>query len=164
MSAPLHPNEAARLESLRRHALIDTGPDRRFDRLIYMTAQILRVHIALITVVDESRQWFKAAVGTPDRESTREVSFCAHTILEEIMLVVEDTFHDFRFLAHPAVTGPPFIRFYAGVPLRCRDGFPLGSLCVVDTQPRMLTAEQKHSLLLLSREAEELVQSTELDH
>jgi GAF domain-containing protein len=163
MSAPVHPYETTRLESLRRHALLDTAPDRRFDRLICMTAQILRVNIALITVMDEKRLWLKAAVGTRVKENPRETALCAYALLEESMLVVEDTFHDMRFAYHPAVTGPPLIRFYAGVPLRGRDGLPLGTLCVIDTQPRALTMEQKHSLLLLSREAEDLMQSTEFD-
>jgi GAF domain-containing protein len=162
MPAPLHPHEAERLDSLHRHALLDTPPDRRFHRLIYMTSQILRVQISTISVIDENRQWFKAAVGTAARETSRDDAFCAHTILQGGIMIVEDTHHDFRFSAHPLVTGAPFIRFYAGVPLCSRDGLPLGTLCAIDNRPRTLTMEQQHALLLLSQEAEELVQSTEI--
>jgi GAF domain-containing protein len=160
----MHPNESARLESLERHALSAVVPDRRFNRLIYMAAQILRVRLACISAVGADREWVMAAVGTPSREGPREVAFCAHTILSEGLMIVEDTHHDFRFVAHPRVTGAPFIRFYAGVPLRCRFGLPLGALCVIDTQPRTITTEQKQSLLALGQEAEELVQSMELLH
>ncbi len=163
MLVELHPNEAERLHSLRRHALLDTVPDRRFNRLIYMAAQIVRAPMASISIVDEDRQWFKASVGLLRQETSREDAFCAHTILGAGMMVVEDTHHDFRFVDHPFVTGAPFIRFYAGVPLHCRDGLPLGALCVIDAQPRTLTAEQRRSLLLLSQEAEDLIQSTDLD-
>ena len=162
MPASLHPREVERLDSLRRHALLDTPPDRRFNRLIYMTAQILRVRMSTISVVAECRQWFKAAVGTLKKGTPRDEAFCAHAILSDGMMIVEDTHHDFRFVDHPAVTGPPFIRFYAGVPLRCRDGLPLGTLCGLDTRPRTLTMEQLHSLRLLGREAEDLVQLTDI--
>ncbi len=161
MSIPLHPLEEARLASLRSSGILDTPRDRRFDRLVFMAAQILKAPIAMVCFVDEDRQWFKAHVGSPVTESSRDMAFCAVTILGNGIFVCEDASIDPRFMASPYVVGPPFIRFYAGAPLLSRSGLPLGSLCVVDHKPRRLLPAQVHTLLSLTREAEELVHACE---
>jgi ribonuclease BN (tRNA processing enzyme) len=141
-TARLPENEAERLDELRRLAILDTPREERFDRLARLAARALRTPAALITLIDAERQWFKSCIGLDGTETTREVAFCAHAILEPEPMVVTDTLEDPRFADNPAVTGGARIRFYAGCPIRSPRGLPLGTLCVVDWQPREVSAEE----------------------
>ena len=142
LTAPVPADETQRIGTLRSLSLLDTDFDPRFDRLTRLAAEAFRVPIALMTLVDTSRQWFKACVGLDIRETSREVAFCSHAILASDVLVVPDTLHDPRFADNPLVTGAPHIRFYAGCPLRVGTSSPVGTLCLIDTRPRALTTVQ----------------------
>jgi anti-sigma regulatory factor (Ser/Thr protein kinase) len=146
-------DETARLAALRRYRILDTEPEQAFDDLTLLAAQICETPIALITLLDERRQWFKARLGTSATETARSVAFCAHTIRQEDMFVVPDTLADERFRENPLVVGEPRVRFYIGAPLVTHDGHALGSLCVLDRVPRTLTAEQQAALDALRRQA-----------
>lgn len=152
MKAPLAPNEVQRLEALRGYNILDTPPERDFDDLTLLAQQIFQVPIALISLVDENRQWFKSKVGVSHTETSLDFAFCPYAILDpDELLVVQDAQNDPRFAESPRVTGGPKIRFYAGAPLVTPDGLALGTLCVIDSVPRGLTAEQKTALRSLSR-------------
>lgn len=151
--------ERRRLAALRRYGILDTSEAEAFDRITDLVARLLDVPIALVTFVDEDRQWFKSCVGVEQREVPREVAFCDYNIREEGVMVVEDATDDSRFTGNPLVTGPPHIRFYAGAPLVTDDGFALGSLCVIDTEPRTLSDDDRQTLLTL---AEVVVDELEL--
>ena len=148
------PDEAARLQALHRYRILDTDPERNFDDLTALASQICGTPMALISLVDADRQWFKSRVGFPLVETSRAVSFCAHAIVTRDIFVVPDALDDARFREHPYVTGGPRIRFYAGAPLATPDGQALGTLCVLDRSPRELTAEQLQALDALRRQAE----------
>lgn len=154
MKAPLPKNEAKRLKVLWQYDVLDTVPEEVFDDLTDLAAHICEAPIALISLVDENRQWFKSRVGLTTKETSRDVSFCAHAILQSGLFLIPDATKDPRFRDNPIVTGPPRIRFYAGVPLKSPDGFALGTLCVLDKQPKRLRAEQKRALLVLARHVE----------
>jgi anti-sigma regulatory factor (Ser/Thr protein kinase) len=145
-------NEAARLKALHQYRILDTEPEQAFDDLTLIASQICGVPIALISLVDERRQWFKSRVGTEIRETSRSVSFCAHAILQEGIFTIPDASLDERFRNNPAVQGAPHIRFYAGAPITTQDGYALGTLCVIDHVPRKLTAEQNNALSALQRQ------------
>ncbi len=151
MSFPLPANETKRLEALRRYRLLDTAPEQAFDDFALLASTLCGVPIALMTLVDEERQWFKARVGLDVAETPRELAFCAHTILGDEMLIVEDATADERFAHNPLVTAAPHIRFYAGAPLIDREGNALGSLCVVDQKAHTLTAAQITAMRVLAR-------------
>ena len=139
MNAPLPPDEAERLQALRRYAILDTPPDAAFDRLTNLAVRLFNVPIALVSLIDAERQWFKACYGLDTRQTGRDLAFCAHAILMDQVMVVPDAHLDARFVDNSLVTGPPYIRFYAGAPLRTADGFNLGTLCLLDTEPRTLS-------------------------
>ena len=152
MKAPLPPNELQRLETLRSYNVLDTPPESAFDDLTQLAAQICEVPIAAVSLVDGNRQWFKSIVGLSATETSRDIAFCAHTILNpDELLEVRDAQLDSRFADNPLVTGNPNIRFYAGAPLVAPDGLALGTLCVIDHEPHVLSAKQKTALSALSR-------------
>ncbi|MCU1397702.1 MAG: hypothetical protein JWN62_811 [Acidimicrobiales bacterium] len=157
ISAPLPPREELRLRALDRLEILDTAPEQRFDRLTDLASIALGVPIALVTLVDRDRQWFKSRVGLGATETNRDVSFCAHAILVDPpgLFIVEDTALDVRFADNPLVTGNPGIRFYAGQVLRDPDGHALGTLCVIDRTPRTLDADQRRALAHLASLAEQ---------
>lgn len=154
MKPPLPKNEAKRLKVLWQYDVLDTVPEEVFDDLTDLAAHICEAPIALISLVDENRQWFKSRVGISAKETSRDISFCAHAILQNGLFVISDATKDPRFRDNPSVTGSPKIRFYAGVPLKSPDGFALGTLCVVDKKPRKLRPEQKRALVVLARHVE----------
>jgi PAS domain S-box-containing protein len=152
MNAPLPENETERLAALRGLEILDTGPEAAYDELSTLAAYICQTPIALISLVDEDRQWFKSRVGWAAAETPREVAFCAHAILETDLFVVPDASVDPRFANNPLVTGSPSIRFYAGAPLVTAEGHNLGTICVLDHKPGELTADQARALRTLSHQ------------
>ena len=139
-------DEAERLETLHDYQILDTPPEAAFERIARLTARLFTAPVALVTLVDADRQWVKAHAGTEISETSRASSFCAHTIQDEHVLVVADATVDSRFENNDLVTGPPHVRFYAGAPLRAPNGHYLGGLCVIDTEPRLFSDEDKHLL------------------
>jgi len=147
-------NEKARLQSLRNYKILDTDPEKAFDDLTILASSICETPVALISVIDSDRQWFKSKVGVDITETPLEVSFCAVAIQQPNLFVVPDATKDPRFASNPFVVSEPKIRFYAGAPYTSSDGHPLGTLCVVDTVPRQLTPTQEKALLALSRQVQ----------
>jgi anti-sigma regulatory factor (Ser/Thr protein kinase) len=154
-TAPVMPeNEAARLEALHRYRILDTEPERSFDDLTLLASHICGTPMALISLVDADRQWFKSRIGIPISETARAVSFCAHAINHRDLFIVPDARHDERFRDNQLVTGAPEIRFYAGAPLVTPDGHALGTLCVLDRVARTLSREQLEALTALCHQTE----------
>ena len=151
--APTPSNDAARLADLRKHHILDTPPDPAFDDLAAIAADIFGVPMALVSLVDAERQWLKSRVGLEVSETPRGPSFCGHTICADEPLVVPDALRDIRFHDNPLVTGAPYLRFYAGAPLVSQQGHALGSLCVLDTNPRAFSAGEVRRLTLLAGQA-----------
>lgn len=145
-------NEAARLKALKGYQVLDTPAEECFDNLTRLASQIAQTPIALVSLVDEERQWFKSKVGLGADCTGRDISFCGHAILQNMPLVVSDTLNDDRFRDNPLVTGDPKIRFYLGVPLVTPDQFSLGTLCVIDSKPRKLTPEAIGMIAALARQ------------
>jgi GAF domain-containing protein len=142
-------NEEGRIAALRALRILDTEPEERFDRVTRLAAALFDVPVAVISLVDESRQWFKSRVGLDAKESSRDVSFCAHAVYSREPIVVSDTFQDKRFADNPLVVDEPRIRFYAGYPLMLDDGNCIGTLCLIDVRPRTLEGpdlERLHDL------------------
>jgi PAS domain S-box-containing protein len=157
-AAPFPANEQARLAALRRYEILDTAPETEYDDLTRIAAQICRTPIALITFVDAERQWFKARIGLEAAETPRDQAFCAHAIHDTGTFVVPDAAQDERFADNALVLGDPRIRFYAGAPLRTGDGINLGTLCVIDREPRSLSREQQDALEALARQVVSLIE------
>jgi PAS domain S-box-containing protein len=149
--SPVPANELTRLKGLRELMLLDTPAEPLFDTLAQKAAEVCQAPIALVSLIDVDRQWFKANVGlTGVQETARNVAFCAHAIMSDQMFVVPDALNDRRFAENPLVTGQPHIRFYAGCPLALPDGSKVGTLCVIDQVARQLTNEQEATLQFLS--------------
>jgi GAF domain-containing protein len=151
MGTPSLTSESARVAALNRYAILDSEPEQSFDDLVILAAHICHTPMAMLSLVDDHRQWFKSKVGVQVGETPREISICAHTIQQKDIFIVSDTLQDARFRENPLVTGEPHIRFYAGAPLINDDGFALGSLCVIDREPRELDPDQKEAVLALGR-------------
>lgn len=161
--APRPANEDERLNALRELLLLDTPPQERYDRLARFAAEQLDMPIALLTLVDGQRQWFKSRVGVDAAETPRDISFCAHAILQDGLFVVEDARSDPRFSDNPLVLQAPHIRFYAGAPLSSPSGYRIGTLCVLDTVPRTLGPVEMSILEALRRLANETLAGQEGD-
>ncbi len=146
--------EKARVEALHSYKILDTDPEKAFDDLTVLASHICETPIALISLVDTDRQWFKSRVGVSITETAREVAFCARAIQQSDLFVVPDATKDPRFSSNPLVVSDPKIRFYAGAPFTSSSGYPLGTLCVVDMVPRQLSASQKNALQALSRQVQ----------
>lgn len=153
MEARLPENETERLAALRQFEILDTEAEKVFDDLTRLAVYICKTPIALITLIDSDRQWFKSKIGLTEFETARDVSFCAHAILQTDSLIVRDTLEDKRFNDNPLVTSEPHLRFYAGSPLTTSEGYKLGTLCVVDNVPRELSEGQIAALKTLSYQA-----------
>jgi formate hydrogenlyase transcriptional activator len=151
--APVPANEQERLEALRRSGILDTAPEHAYDQLTELAASICGTPVAILSLIDSDRQWFKSKVGFATSETSRDVAFCAHTIVERDLLVVPDATADQRFADNPLVTSEPHIRFYAGAPLITPEGHVLGTLCVLDYVPRQLSDQQREALQILSSQA-----------
>lgn len=153
--------ERKRLRALRRTGLLNSLPDTEIDDIVSRTKRMLSTPIALFTLLDERRQWFKARAGLSLTETARSVSFCAHAIGDDEPLIVPDASKDFRFEHNRLVTHEPRIRFYAGVPVHERSGLPIGTLCVIDHYPRQFADADRHLLEQMAAEIEQRVQSLE---
>jgi diguanylate cyclase (GGDEF)-like protein len=162
LAAPIPPNESARLESLRRMLLSSAPTEASLDHVTHAARRMFGTPIALISVVDSDRLWFKSCIGLNVRETRRDISFCGHAILEAGPLIVEDALLDPRFADNPLVTAEPKIRFYAGRPLRNSENFPLGALCIIDHEPRTLSEDDRRLLDDLGLWAETIFASKRL--
>ena len=157
------PDEEARLKALRDLEILDTDPEAEFDELVRRAADATGAPVAVITLVDEARQWFKARVNLELESTDRDLSFCAHAILTpDDLTVVPDTLEDERFADNLLVAEDPNIRFYAGAPIFTPDGHPIGTLCVLDAAPRGLSDEQAHALRELAAEVSKQIERRRL--
>ena len=147
-------NEKSRVAALRSYKILDTDPEKAFDDLTILASHICETPVALISLIDADRQWFKSRIGVSVSETPREIAFCNKAIQQSDLFVVPDATKDPRFSSNPFVVSDPKIRFYAGAPFSSADGYPLGTLCVVDVVPRQLTPSQENALLALSRQVQ----------
>ncbi len=144
--------EKMRLDALHAYGILDTPREAAFDDITRLAAFVCEAPIAVVNLIDRDRQWFKSEIGLGVRETPLDTSICAHAILQQDLFVVPDTLQDSRFRNNPLVTGDPHLRFYAGALLKTPDGLPLGTVCVLDTQPRLLRPEQTEALQALARQ------------
>jgi GAF domain-containing protein len=153
MTAPkqMPTSDGTRVAVLQKYAILDTEPEQAFDDLTLLASYVCKTPIALISLVDEDRQWFKSKVGMSVSETPREIAFCSIAIQQSDVMVVPDTLQDERFRDNPLVVSAPKIRFYAGAPLITEEGYALGTLCVIDKTPREFGPDQKEALQALSR-------------
>ena len=147
---PMPAPDRDRVASLQKYAILDTEPEQAFDDLTLLSSFVCKTPIALISLIDEDRQWFKSKIGLEASETPREIAFCSAAIQQSDVMVVPDTLQDDRFRNNPLVVSGPRIRFYAGAPLINEEGYALGTLCVVDRTPREFGADQKEALQALS--------------
>ncbi len=159
ISAPEPPNELERVAALHQCNILDTEPEQGFDEITKLAAYICQTPISLISLIDKERVWFKSKVGISEIEIPKKITFCAYTILKDRIFIIPDTYKDERFASNPLVTGPPKIRFYAGIPIKTVEGYPLGTLCVIDRQPRDLSADQISALKSLGHQATYLIET-----
>lgn len=160
-------DEPARLAALHRYEVLDTPRETAFDRITSLVKIVLNVPIAVVSLIDSDRQWFKSCVGLDSTETPREISFCTHTIQARVPMNIPDAKEDPRFAENPLVTGPPYIGSYLGVPLTTPDGYNLGSLCVIDMQPRNFDPGQVEvlkSFAALVMDEMELRRIAQVDH
>jgi sigma-B regulation protein RsbU (phosphoserine phosphatase) len=162
LAAPLPPDERDRLEALYSLRLLDTPQEERFDAVTLLAARLFGVPIAFVSLVDRDRQWFKAKVGIDVCESSRHASFCAHAILQDEPLIIPNTLRDPRFADNPFVAGEPFLRFYAGQPLRAPKGQKVGTLCIADTKPHDFSASELDLLRQLGTMVERELRMSDL--
>ncbi|HDY8171380.1 TPA: sensor domain-containing diguanylate cyclase [Vibrio vulnificus] len=161
MQTPKKPdNEPQRIADLHSLNILDTAAEERFDRVTRIARRLFDVPIALVSLVDEDRQWFKSCFGLDVSETPRDISFCGHAILGADTLIVEDASQDARFADNPLVTSEPHIRFYAGVPLMFEHSSCLGTLCIIDTKPRTLNEDERLDLIDLAKMAERELAAT----
>ena len=158
----IHPNEVARLQTLRSFDILDTPQEERFDRLTRMARRLFDVPIALVSLVDKDRQWFKSRIGLPVSETPRDISFCGHSILGEEVFIIPDASSDERFQDNPLVIDKPNIRFYAGCPLRALNGTQMGTLCIIDDKPRDFSEADLSALTDLAAMAEQELAALQL--
>ena len=151
-------SEAERIAALKSYDILDTPPEPDFDDLLQLVAQICEAPRAAISLIDADRQWFKSEIGLAMRETPLDVSICSDIVLKPGLTVVQDATKDPRFVSHPLVTGPPHIRFYAGVLLETSEGVALGTLCVLDDDVRELTEPQAFALRTLAHQVMALLE------
>ena len=153
LKPPIPPDEPERMNALREYHILDTPAEAVYDDIAHVCAGVCDTPVALITLVDGTRQWFKARVGVEEEitETPRDIAFCAHAILRSEIMEVTDASVDERFADNPLVETHPRIRFYAGAPLITPDGYKLGTICAIDMRPRRLTEAQRDTLVALSR-------------
>lgn len=151
-------DDPARLRELRRLNVLDTADEQFFDDLTRLAAEMFEAPIALISLIDEKRQWFKSRFGTDLRETPRELAFCAHTVDLSLPMVITDASKDPRFVAHPYVIDDPKIRFYAGAPLISEKGLTVGTLCVIDSVPKSISPLQVEQLVFMARQVMALLE------
>lgn len=175
MEAGRHPEESKRLSALRRFSVLDTENERAFDDIVQLASKLCDVPVSLISLVDEDRQWFKAKVGLEAAQTPRDQAICGHAILQDGVFEIPDTHADDRSADNPLCMGDDGLRFYAGASLKTADGLPIGTLCVLDYQPRELTALQRETLEVLAKQvmtqlelretiAREAILRKEIDH
>ena len=156
-TAPIHSREFQRIQSLKSANLLDSPSEIKFDFITQMALDICETSIALISLVDEERQYFKSKIGLDVESTPRQLAFCAHAILQDEIFEVSNALNDDRFFDNPLVLSAPNIRFYAGVPVIWKDNLPLGTLCVIDTEPKTLSQHQKDCLKYLAASVSQVI-------